>query len=110
MEALVNEIDAVQLDMICMEGMLSALAAGAYNGERAEHIGNSLEILREYLGQRSEQLDQIAGRLRVMQAEGAAALGKSLSDRCSRQDRFSADAGRPAPQSWEEGADGKGHV
>ena len=50
MSALMKEIDAIQSDMVCMEGMLEALAKGAYTGTRVEYIGNSLEILRDYLG------------------------------------------------------------
>ncbi len=57
--ALVKELSALQTDMVCMEGMLAALAAGAYNDARVEYIGNSLEILKEYIGQRAERLDML---------------------------------------------------
>lgn len=56
---LVKELSAVQADMVSMEGMIEALIRGAYNGTRTEHIGNSLEILREYMGQRAEKLDML---------------------------------------------------
>lgn len=57
--ALVKELSAIQADMVSMEGMIEALIRGAYNGTRTEHIGNSLEILREYMGQRAERLDML---------------------------------------------------
>lgn len=63
MSALMKEIDAIQSDMVCMEGMLEALAKGAHTGTRVEYIGNSLEILRDYLGQRADVPDaSIGGR------------------------------------------------
>ena len=101
MSALMKEIDAIQSDMVCMEGMLEALAKGAYTGTRVEYIGNSLEILRDYLGQRAERLDMLCSPFLKMWREGDAAAGKSLSDKCSGWDRFSADAGRLAQQSGE---------
>lgn len=57
--ALLKELSAIQADMVSMEGMIEALTRGAYNGTRTEHIGNSLEILREYMGQRAERLDML---------------------------------------------------
>ncbi len=54
---LMKEINAIQADMVCMEGMLEALVKGAYTGTRAEYIGNALEILVEYLGRRADKLD-----------------------------------------------------
>ena len=101
MSALMKEIDAIQADMVCMEGMLEALAKGAYTGTRVEYIGNSLEILKDYLGQRAERLDMLCSPFLKMWREGDAAAGKSLSDKCSGWDRFSADAGRLALQSRE---------
>ena len=57
--ALVKELSAIQADMVSMEGMIEALIRGAYNGTRTEHIGNSLEILKEYMGRRAERLDML---------------------------------------------------
>lgn len=65
MSTLIKDIDAIHTDMVMMESMLTALAAGAYNGTRPECIGNSLEILKEYLVSRSERLEDIAMRFRV---------------------------------------------
>lgn len=101
MSALMKEIGVIQADMVCMEGMLEALAKGAYTGTRVEYIGNSLEILRDYLGQRSEQLDMLCSSFLKMPRKGDAAAGKTLLDRCSEWDKFSADAGRMALQSGE---------
>lgn len=97
MGALMKEIDAIQADMVCMEG----LAKGAYTGMRVEYIGNSLEILKDYLGQRAERLDMLCTTFLEIQREGDAAAGKPLLDRCSGWDKFSADAGRLALQSRE---------
>lgn len=57
--ALMKELATMQADMVTMEGMIEALIKGAYNGTRIEYIGNSLVILREYLGQRSDKLDKL---------------------------------------------------
>ena len=56
---LVKELSAIQADMVSMEGMIEALIRGAYNGTKTEHIGNSLEILKEYIGLRAEKLDML---------------------------------------------------
>lgn len=66
MSTLIKEIDAIQTDMIRMGSMLNALAAGAYNGIRSECIGNSLEILAEYMASRSERLDDVARNFQMM--------------------------------------------
>lgn len=96
-----KEIDAIQADMVCMEGMLEALVKSAYAGMRVEYIGNSLEILRDYLGQRAERLDILCSHFLEMRKEGSAVVGKCLSDKGSVWDKFSADAGRQALQSRE---------
>lgn len=101
MSVLMKEIDVIQTDMVRMEGMLKALADSSYSGVRVEYIGNSLEILKDYLGQRVERLDMLCSPFLKMWREGDAAAGKLLSDKCSGWDRFSADAGRLALQSRE---------
>lgn len=60
--ALMKELSAIQNEMVVMEGMMEALIKSAYSGARVEHIGNSLEILKGYLEQRSDKLD---GLIRV---------------------------------------------
>lgn len=99
--ALVKEINAIQADMVTMEGMLEVLAKGAYTGTMIEYIGNSLEILRDYLGQRAERLDRLCSPFLEMQREGDVAAGNAFSGKCSGWDKFSADAGRLALQSRE---------
>ena len=54
---LMKELAAIQNEMVAMEGMMEALIKSAYNGTRVEYIGNSLEILKDYLEQRSDRLD-----------------------------------------------------
>lgn len=54
---MMKELAAVHADMVSMEGMIEALIRGAYSGTRVEYIGNSLEILRDYLGERADRLD-----------------------------------------------------
>lgn len=99
MNTLVREISAIQADMICMEGMLEALVKGAYAGARVEYIGNSLEILKDYLGRRADQLDMVSFPLVEMQKKGDAAARKILSDRCSRWEEVSADTQNTTQQS-----------
>ena len=89
MSAFMKEIDAVQTDMIMMESMLDALAISVYNGIRAECIGNSLEILAEYMAARSERLDH------------ASITGKILSDKYSGWETFIADGSNKSVQSEE---------
>ncbi len=50
---LVKELSAIRANIVSIEGIIEALMRGAYNGTKIEHIGNSLEILREYIGLRS---------------------------------------------------------
>lgn len=54
---IMKELDGIQEDMVVMEGMIEALINGAYNGAEAVNIGNSLEVLRYYIGDRAEKLD-----------------------------------------------------
>lgn len=94
--AILKEIGAIQTDMVRIEGMLEALAAGAYGGTRTEYIGNSLEILVEYLGHRADRLDMLCPSFPVMHGEGDDATGESLSDKCSSWEEFAADG-----RNWE---------
>lgn len=94
-DAFMNEIGKLQADMVVMEGMLEALAAGAYNGIKKEYIGNSLEVLKEYLGNRAERLDSIAWPSRMPPQ------GEALSDICSRWEEFMAEDGNRLLQSEE---------
>lgn len=100
---LMKEIDAIQIDMTCMEGMLEALIKGAYAGTRVEYIGNSLEILKDYLGQRVERLDKVCSPYLERLGEADAATRESLSDICTRWEGFIAGNGNRFLQSEEVG-------
>lgn len=94
--AILKEIGAIQTDMVRMEGMLAALEEGAYSGTRTEYIGNSLEILREYLGQRADRLDLLRPSFPAMHRGRDDAIGRSLLDKCSSWEEFAAD-----DRNWE---------
>lgn len=99
MSPLMEEIDAVQTDMILMENMLDALIAGAYNEIRPESIGNSLEILKEYLAVRSGRLETIrletiSRYFRMMGIGKDGMTGESFSDKCSEWEEFTMDNSR----------------
>lgn len=64
----IEDFIVLQAEMVCMEGMIEALIKGAYNGTKLEYIGNSLEVLRDYLGRRADKLD---GLIRVLTEGGA---------------------------------------
>ena len=85
-------MDAAQADMACM---LGALAKGAYTGIWVEYIGDSLEILGGYLGQRAGWIDMPCSPLPGNTGGGDAASGEPLSDKCSGWDKFSEHARRP---------------
>lgn len=104
MSSLMKEIDAIQRDMVCMEGMLAALAESAYHGAKAEHLGNSLEILGDYLGQRAEQLDMIDVHFRVMHHDTDTALGGVSDNQCAFWDKYMEDDGRKNLRSREVAA------
>lgn len=94
--AILKEIGEIQTDMVRIEGMLEALAAGAYSGIRTEYIGNSLEILREYLEQRVDRLDLLRLPFPAMHRGRDDAIGRSLLDKCSSWEEFAAD-----DRNWE---------
>lgn len=89
MSALMEEIGGIQTGMVLMGNMLDTLIAGAYNGIRPESIGNSLEILKEYMALRSERLDN------------ASTTGKHLLDRYREWEMFLADDNNKGVQSEE---------
>lgn len=92
-----NELEKIQADMVVMEGMLEALAIGAYSGIKVEYIGNSLEVLKEYLGNRVDRLDSLVP---PSQMPGR---GKDLSDRFRGWEEFIAGNGNRLLQSEEVG-------
>ena len=58
------EIQKIQVDLVMLEGMIEALIESAYAGTNPTLIGNSLEIMKEFLGARSERMDDIAAGMR----------------------------------------------
>ena len=96
-----TEIGAIQADRACMEGMQPALAKVVCTGAKVEYKGNSLESRKDYRTQRAGCPDLPCVRFLGMPGKGEEAAGKSLSDKCSGWDRFSADAGRLALQRRE---------
>jgi len=54
-----EEVQAVQCDLVILEGMIRVLIEGAYAGLNPELIGNALEIMEEFLGARADRLDRI---------------------------------------------------
>ena len=104
MSSLMKEIDAIQRDMVCMEGMLAALADGAYHGAKPEHIGNSLEVLGDYLGQRAERLDMIGSPLRMMHRDTDAAMGGVSDTQCVFWEKYMEDDGKKDLRSREVAA------
>ncbi len=104
MSSLMEEIDAVQADLARMEGMLSALAAGAYHEAKPEQLGNSLEILGDYLRQRAERLDMLDVHFRVMHYDTDTALGGISDTQCVFWEKYIKDDGRKDLRSREVAA------
>lgn len=86
-----KEMEAVQMDLVRMEGLLHVLVAGAYHETRAEYIGNSLEILNDYLGQSVERLGMAASSFLEYQTDASHAAGEEFSGPCSSWEAFAAD-------------------
>jgi hypothetical protein len=101
MSSLMEEIDAVQADLARMEGMLSALAAGAYHEAKPEQLGNSLEILGEYLGQRAERLAMIHAHFGVMHQDTDAAMGGVCDAQCAFWEKYMEGDGKEGLRSRE---------
>ena len=54
-----EKLQALQADMVILEGMVGVLIQSAYSDMQTVLIGNALEVLSEYLAERSDQLDRI---------------------------------------------------
>lgn len=54
-----EKLQALQADMVILEGMVGVLIQSAYSDMQTVLIGNALEVLSEYLAARSDQLDRI---------------------------------------------------
>ena len=88
-----KEMETVQMDLVRMEGLLHVLTAGAYHETRAEYIGNSLEILNDYLGQSVERLGMAASSFLACQLVASHAAGEDFSGPCNSWEAFAADEG-----------------
>lgn len=56
---LMDKIGSIQTDLVTLEGMMEASKIAAYNNSPVEYIGNSLEVMLDYLKSREEMLDQM---------------------------------------------------
>lgn len=57
-----KELQELQADLVTLEGMVKVLIGSAYSGkEPTVLIGNSLEVLAEFLGNRADKIDSIIG-------------------------------------------------
>ena len=57
-----KELQNIQADLVVLEGMIKVLISSAYSGkEPPVLIGNSLEVLAEFLENRADKLDSIIG-------------------------------------------------
>ena len=86
--ALIKEIERIQADICVIEGMVGAVLENAYGGTRTEYIGNSLEVLKEYIGKRADELDALGTPFRMLNS------GKALPDGCTYWEDYIADGQR----------------
>lgn len=77
-DALIKEIERIQADICVIEGMVGAVLENAYGGTRTEYIGNSLEVLKEYIGKRADELDALGTPFRMLSKEAACVKDKVM--------------------------------
>lgn len=53
----IKELEKLQADLVALEGMIGVLKQSAYSDIQPVLIGNSLEVLGEYLSTRVDWLD-----------------------------------------------------
>ena len=53
-----KELKTLQADLVTLEGMIGVLKQSAYSDIQPVLIGNSLEVLGEYLSTRADWLDK----------------------------------------------------
>ncbi len=100
-DALIKEIERIQADMCVIKGMVSAVIENAYGGTRTEYIGNSLEVLKEYIGKRADELDLAGLPFRMLHNRKDASTGKALTDTCTYWEEYMADGSRESLLSKE---------
>ncbi len=57
----IHELQAIQSDLVVLEGMLEMAKQSAYRDTNPALIGNSLEVMVEFLARRTERMDKIVG-------------------------------------------------
>lgn len=57
--SVMQELRTLQADLVTMEGMVGVLRKSAYSGIQAALLGDSLEVLGEYVAIRAGRLDEI---------------------------------------------------
>lgn len=58
---MIQELQAIQADLVVLEGMIEMAKQSAYRETNPALIGNSLEIMSEFLSSRTERMDMIVG-------------------------------------------------
>lgn len=56
---MMEELQALQADLVTLEGMIGVLKQSAYSGTKPVLLGNAMEVLEEFLGKRADRLDGI---------------------------------------------------
>ena len=54
-----EKLQAIQADLVTLEGMIGVLVQEAYSSTQTVLLGNALEVAGEYLAARSDKLDEI---------------------------------------------------
>lgn len=54
-----KELNAIHADLVVLEGMIAVALHGAYKNMDSVLLGNSLEIMKEFLERRTERLDSL---------------------------------------------------
>ncbi len=93
-DTLIKKIERIQADMCVIEGMVCAVIENAYKGTGTGYIGNSLEVLKEYIEKRTEELDLLGLPFRMINNGKDAITGKALTDECTYWEKYMADGGR----------------
>lgn len=54
-----SEIKTIQADLVVLEGMIETLKDSAYRSTPSVLIGNSLEVMQEFLSARTDRMDML---------------------------------------------------
>lgn len=100
-DALIKEIQRIQADICVIEGMVGAVLENAYGGTKTEYIGNSLEVLKEYIGKRAGELDALGTPFRMLSMGEDDVTGNALPDCYTYWENYIADGQRNSMLSKE---------